>query len=104
MSQPLKVNTDEVRSAGGAFAAAADKLAAVQADAPLGDAAAAVSQLQTGSACTAAKATVATEMSTIAAGARAYGSNLNGAASQYESTDESSGQNIAGVEIPPPVS
>ena len=104
MSQPLKVNTDEVRSVGAAFTAASDKLAAIQADAPLGDAAAAVPQLQTAGACTAAKATVATEMSAIAAGARTCGVNLNGAATQYESTDQSSGQNIAGVQIPPPAS
>ena len=104
MSQPLKVNTDEVRGVGAAFTAAADKLAAVQADAPLGAAAAAIPQLQTAGACNAAKAAVAKEMSAIATGARTYGSNLNGAATRYESTDQSSGQNIAGVQIPPPAS
>ena len=102
MSQPLKVNTDELRRVGSAFTAAADGLGAVRADAPLGDAAAAVPQLQTADACDVAKDTVATELSAIAAAARTYGSNLSGAAALYESTDQSSGQNIAGVQIPPP--
>jgi hypothetical protein len=98
----LKVNTDELRNVGSAFTGAGDKLAAVQADAPLGDAAAAVPQLQTAGACNAAKASVATEMSNIATGARTFGGNLSSAAGQYESTDRASGGTIAGVDMPSP--
>ena len=102
MTGSLKVDTDALRHVGSAFTAAADKLAAIQPDAPLGDAASAVPQLQTASACTAAKSSVATAMSNIATGARTYGSNLNSAAEQYDSTDQASGTKIAGVDIPTP--
>lgn len=104
MTGSLKVNTDELRTAAGAFTAAGDKLAGLNADVPLGDAAAAVPQLQTASACNAAKATVASELSSIAEGARAYGANLDAAASKYESTDQRAGGEIAGVQIPDPAS
>ncbi len=99
MSGSLKVNTDELRNVGAAFTAAGDKLAGVQADAPLGDAAAAVPQLQTASACTAAKSAVAAAMSNIVTSARAYGDNVSAAAGQYESTDRVSSGVIAGVDI-----
>lgn len=101
MSGSLKVNTDQLRSAGAAFVGAADKLAAVQVDAPLGDAAAAVTQLQTAEACTAAKAFVATEMSTLVDAVHTYGSNLGAAAGKYESTDRASGEAIRQVDVPP---
>ena len=104
MTGRLKVNTDELRDVGSAFTAAGDRLAGVQADAPLGDAAAAVPQLQTANACIAAKSTVANEMSAIVTGARTYGANLSSAAGQYESTDQASGGNIAGVDLPTPAS
>lgn len=100
MSGVLKVNPDELRQAGATFTAAADKLAAVKADAPLSDAASAVSGLQTASACDAAKDAVAEQMSAIVTGASAYGSNVSGAADKYEATDRASGGKIAAVDIP----
>lgn len=103
MTGTLKVNTDELRNVGSAFTAAGDKLAAVQADAPLGDAAAAVPQLQTAGACNSAKSSVATEMSNIASGARTFGGNVTSAAGQYESTDRQSGDKIRQVEVPSPI-
>lgn len=102
MTEPLKVNSDELRRAGSNFTAAGDKLAGLHADAPLGDAAAAVPQLQTAAACRAAQTTVSAEMTTIADAARAYGANLTSSAAQYDSTDEASGGTIAGVDIPAP--
>ena len=101
MSGSLKVNTDQLRSAGAAFVTASDKLAAVQVDAPLDDAAAAVTQLQIAEACAAAKAFVATEMSALVDAVRTYGSNLAAAAGQYESTDRASGEAIRRVDVPP---
>ncbi|KMO66917.1 ESX-1 secretion-associated protein [Mycolicibacterium chubuense] len=96
----LKVDPDELRRAGATFTAAGDKLAAVQAGAPLGDAASAVSGLQTASACDAAKSAVAEQMSAIVDGARTYGSNVTGAAGKYEATDQASGGKIAAVDMP----
>ena len=96
----LKVAPDELRRAGATFAAAGDKLAGVQAEAPLGDASSSMSGLQTASACDAAKDAVAEQISAIVTGARAYGSNVTGAADKYEATDRASGGKIAAVDIP----
>lgn len=101
MSSSLKVNTDHLRSAGAAFAAAADKLAAVQVDGPLGDAASAVPQLQTAGACAAAKTFVATEMSALVGALQTFGSNLDAAAGKYEFSDRESGRVIRQVDVPP---
>lgn len=100
MSGILKVTPDELRQAGAMFTAAGDRLAAVKADAPLGEASAAVSGLQTASACDAAKDAVAGQMSGIVTVARTYGSNVTGAADKYEATDRASGSKIAAVDIP----
>lgn len=100
MTRSLRVNTDELRNAGSAFTTAGDGLGAVRADAPLGDAAAAIRGLRTADACDVAKNAVATELSAIAAAARTYGSNLSSAAALYESTDDGSGQTIQQVVIP----
>lgn len=100
MSGVLKVNPDELRRVGATFTAAGDRLAAVQADAPLGDAASSVSGLQTASACDAAKSAVAEQMSAIVSGARTYGSNVTAAVGKYEATDQASGGKIAAVDIP----
>jgi hypothetical protein len=102
VSGSLKVNTDELRNVSAAFTAASEKLAGLHADAPLGDAAAAVPGLQTGAACAAAKGAVAEQMTAIANGAKVFGSNLSDAAGKYESTDQASGNNIAGVNVPAP--
>ncbi|WP_238994635.1 type VII secretion target [Mycolicibacterium chubuense] len=100
----MKVDTDQLRSVGAAFTAAGDKLAAVQAETPLGDAASAVPSLQTAAACNAAKSAVAEQMTAIADGALTFGANVVAAAEKYESTDQASGNNIAGVNIPGPSS
>ena len=104
MTGSLKVNTDELRNVGSVFAAAGEKLAGVQAEAPLADVASAVPQLRTASACISAKSIVANAMSAIVTEARTYGANLSSAAGQYESADHVSGGNIAGVDGPAPVS
>lgn len=102
MSAPLEVDTSVIRRVGSDFDSAGDRMAGLQADAPLGDAAAAVPQLQTAAACHAARTTVATEMTNIAGSARTYGADLKSAADRYDATDESSGRVIGGVEIPVP--
>ncbi|RZT24514.1 excreted virulence factor EspC (type VII ESX diderm) [Mycobacterium sp. BK558] len=100
MSGVLKVNLDELRRAGATFTAVGDKLAGIEAGAPLGDAASAVSGLQTASACDAAKDAVSEQMSANVAGTRTYGANVTGAADKYEATDRASGGKIAAVDVP----
>ncbi len=95
----LKVNPDVLRTVGAAFSQAGDGLAAVGADAPLRDAAGAVPQLQTATACTKAASDVATAMTAIADGARKYGENVNSAAHQYQTRDEASGEAIRNIKI-----
>lgn len=102
MTEPLQVDTDELRTVGSHFTSAGDKLAGLRAEAPLGDAAAAVPQLQAAGACRAAQSAVAAEMTVIADAARTFGSNLSSTAEQYDSTDQGSGSAIAGVDIPVP--
>ena len=102
MTQPLRVDTSELRRVASTFAAAGDKLAGLRADEPLGDAAAAVPQLQTAGACGAAQSAVAAEMTAVADAARTFGSNLGSTAEQYDVTDQVSGDNIGGVDVPAP--
>lgn len=102
MSAPLEVDTRVMRRVGSDFDAAGDRMADLQADTPLGDAAAAVPQLRTAAACNAARTTVATEMTRIAGTARTYGADLKSAADRYDNTDHDSARAIDEVEIPAP--
>jgi hypothetical protein len=90
----LKVDPDVLRSVGREFERAGHSLSALQADAPLGEASAAVPQLQTGAACQAAQTSVATEMATLAGNAHAYGGKLTTAAQMYETRDRESAEAI----------
>jgi Excreted virulence factor EspC, type VII ESX diderm len=100
VSDVLKVNPDVLRNVGAAFGQAGDGLAGVQADAPLGDAAGAVPQLQTAAACAKAQTEVAAEMTVLVDGARKYSENLNNAAHQYQTRDEASAAAIRKIKIP----
>ena len=102
MTAPLEVDTSVLRRVGSDFTTAGDRMAGMQADAPLGDAAAGVPELQTAAACYAAQSTIAAEMEAVAGSARTYGSDLRSAADRYDATDEASGQEIEGVGIPAP--
>ena len=94
--------TSAVRAAGSGFTIAGGRMATLQAEAPLGDAAAAVPELQTAAACNEARSTVAAEMKAIAEAASVYGTDLKVAADEYDSTDHAAGDHIAGVEVPAP--
>lgn len=96
----LKVNPDVLRNVGAAFGEAGDGLAGVQADVPLGDAASAVPQLQTASACRRAQADVAAEMTVLVNGARTYSENLTNAARLYQMRDEASAAAISKIKFP----
>ncbi|WP_111509777.1 type VII secretion target [Mycobacterium kyogaense] len=102
MTGSLQVNPGELRSAGTSFTGVADKLVSLDPGTPLADAAAAVPGLKTAGACLTAKESVAQQMIAITSAARTFGGNLTSAADKYESTDQASGGNIAGVPMPAP--
>jgi uncharacterized protein YukE len=56
-----------------------------------------VAQLGTGPACAQAQENIATQMKSLADGARTYGQNLENAAQQYESTDQPSASAVGAV-------
>jgi Excreted virulence factor EspC, type VII ESX diderm len=95
----LKVDAAVLGSVGAQFDQAGTALAALHADTPLSDAAAGVAQLATGHACTQAQATIATQMTALAEGARTYGANLKTAAAQYQSGDQSSASALGAVDF-----
>lgn len=75
-------------------------MAGLGADGSLGEAAAAVSQLATASACHDAQSAVAAATSAVAEAANTYGSNLDIAASRYEAQDQAAAASINKVEFP----
>jgi hypothetical protein len=97
---PLKVDPVVLQTAANSVSGAAEELAGLQADAPLGDAAAAVSRLQTAAACRTAQAEVGRETRAVADGARQFGENLAKAARWYETRDEAAAEAITKIEMP----
>jgi hypothetical protein len=97
---PLKVDPAELRNAAELVGRAADGLAGLHADAPLGEAAAAVSRLQTADACRKAQADIATRVSAAADGVRQFGENLGSAARWYEMRDEAAANAISKINVP----
>jgi hypothetical protein len=96
----LKVNSQALQNAATVFGQVGDGLAGLQADAPLGDAASAVSQLQTAAACRIAESEVAATVSSLADRVRKYGENLHTAAGRYEKRDHEAAGAIKKIEIP----
>ena len=96
----LKVNPPVLQNVGTSFGRAADGLAGLQADAPLGGAAGAVSQLRTAEACRKAQADVAAETTAVAEGARTFGDNVDTAARWYEKRDQAAAEAINKIETP----
>jgi phosphosulfolactate synthase (CoM biosynthesis protein A) len=97
---PLKVDPAELQNAAELVGRAAEGLSGLQADAPLADAAAAVSRLQTAEACRKAQADVAAQTAAVADGARHLGENLGAAARWYEIRDEAAAEAIQKIDIP----
>lgn len=93
--ETLKVDPGALTSAGTAFHQAGAGLAGLGADGPLGEAAAAVSQLATASACLNAQSAVAGATTAVAEAAGSYGSNLDTAASRYQSQDQCAADSIS---------
>ena len=96
----LKVNPRALQNIGSSFGQTGDGLAGLQADAPLGDAAGAVPQLETGDACRKAQIDVAAKTAALAEGARKFGDNLHAAAGWYQTRDQAAAGAIKKVEIP----
>jgi hypothetical protein len=96
----LEVDPAVIDSAGTAFGQAGDALGNLHADAPLGDAAAAVPALQTAAACRTAQSEVAAESSAVADGARQFSENLGSAARWYEKRDRAAADAIEKITIP----
>jgi phage-related protein len=90
----LRVDTPVLDTVGSSFGQAATGLAALGADAPLGDAAGAVSQLRTAAACRQAQTAVAELTTAVAKAAQTYGESLQAAVSRYESRDASSAEAV----------
>jgi uncharacterized protein YukE len=99
-SETLTVDPAALTSTATAFNQAGAGLAGLGAAAPLGDAAAAVPQLATAGACLDAQSAVAADTTAVAETATTYGSNLNSAASQYETQDQAAAASIDKVEFP----
>ncbi|MGX9788713.1 type VII secretion target [Mycobacterium sp. MMS18-G62] len=97
---PLKVDPAELQTAAEAVGRAADGLSGLQADAPLGDAAAAVSRLHTAEACRRAQADLAAQTAAAADRARQFSESLESAARWYEMRDEAAAEAIKKVDIP----
>jgi hypothetical protein len=93
----LKVDAGVLRSAGTSFGEAADGLGRLQPDASLGDAAAAVPNLQTAAACVAAQHAVADATAEAADGARRFSENLQTAARWYENRDRAAAEAISKI-------
>lgn len=93
-SQPLRVDPGALMTAGTEFDQAGASLAALGADGPLGDAAAGVPQLATAAASLNAQSAIAAETDEVAAAVTTYGANLNAAAAQYESRDQTAAASI----------
>jgi hypothetical protein len=74
-------------------------LSELPADEPLLNAASGVSQLATSPACLKAAENIATQMKSLADGARISGQNLQDVAQQYELTDQSSAEALGTVSV-----
>ena len=90
--QPLIVDPAALTGAGTAFSQASASLSGLGPDAPLADAAHAVPELQTATACLEAQTAVADATTALAEATQTYADNLTTAAGRYESEDRASAQ------------
>ena len=98
--ETLKVNPQVLQSATTAFGEVVDALNRIQADVPIGDAAAAAGQLLTADSCRKAQLGVAAAVAAAVEGARKYGDNLGAAARAYLGEDVAGADTIGNVDIP----
>ncbi len=93
--QPLIVDPAALTGAGTAFGQASTELSGLGADGPLGEAAQAVTRLQTARACLEAQAAVAAATTALAEATRTYAGNLTTAAGRYQAQDEAAADAIS---------
>ncbi|BCI50793.1 hypothetical protein NIIDNTM18_00710 [Mycolicibacterium litorale] len=96
----LQVNSAVLIAAGTGFGQAGTGVADLRADAPLGDAAAAVSLLQTASACRQARSDIAALTAAVADAVSDYAEKLHAAAARYDAGDQAGRDAIARVDLP----
>lgn len=96
----LRVDPAALAGAATAFNQAGTGLAELRAEGPLGEAAAAVPQLATASACRQAQSAIATDTASMAQAVTAFGANLDSAAGQYEAQDQAAAAAIDKCQIP----
>ncbi|MCF6391089.1 hypothetical protein L2K20_29380 [Mycobacterium sp. MBM] len=96
----LIVDPAVLSSAATAFAQAGAQLTGLGADAPLGEAGAAVPQLATASACQQAQSAVAAGTGAAADAATTFGDNLIDAAQRYEAQDHAAADSIEKCRVP----
>jgi hypothetical protein len=98
--ETLRVDPEILRSATRAFGETVDALEKIQADVPIGDAAAAAGQLLTADSCRRAQQGVAAAVTAAVESARKYGENLDAAVRAYVGKDQSGADDIANVDMP----
>ena len=94
----VKVNPQVLRSTETSFDEVVDALGRIQADMPLGDAAAAAAQLLTAASCRKAQEGVTAAATAAIESVRKFSGNLNAAATSYVGEDESAADAIGGVD------
>ncbi|BBW99463.1 hypothetical protein BST36_11695 [Mycolicibacterium moriokaense] len=99
-AETLRVNTQVLQSATTAFGDVVDALHHLQADTPIGEAAAAAGQFLTAESCRKAQQGVAAAVTAAIETVRTYGDNLGAAARAYLGEDASGADAIGDVDIP----
>jgi hypothetical protein len=99
-AETLKVDPEVLKTATTAFGEAVDALNRIQADVPVGDAAAAVGQLLTAESCRKAQAGISAAVTAAVESVRKYGENLDAAVRAYSGKDQSAADDIGNVNIP----
>jgi hypothetical protein len=96
----LRVNPTVLRTATTAFGEAANALNRINADVPVGDAAAAAGQLLTADSCRKAQAGITAAVTAAVDSVRKYGENLDAAVRAYAGEDQAAANDIGGVNVP----
>ena len=99
-TETLRVNPQVLQSATAAFGDVVDALNRIEADTPIGDAAAAAGQSLTANSCRRAQQGVAAAVTAAVESVRKYGDNLGAAARAYLGEDASTAEAIGDVDIP----
>ncbi len=100
MSGELKVSPEVLRTATAAFGEVVDALNRIQADLPVGDAAAAVGNLLTAESCRKAQAGISAAVALAVDSVREYSESLDAAMRAYVVEDQAGADDIGGIDIP----